>query len=437
MKLKGLRWWVVGLIATATVINYIDRQALGVLWPDIAADLYPNEGSDGRKEIYSWITGSFIFFYAIGQALFGKIFDWIGTRLGFAISIGVWSIATALHAFAGGAWSFAIFRSILGLAEAGNWPGAAKGNAEWFPTQERAFAQGLFNSGAAIGGIIAIPAIGLMTIFFSWKIIFIVIGLIGLLWLIPWFIIVKAPPKYHPNITEEERNYILNGQKIVNDKNSLEDNNDDEYNPSTGELIKHRESWGVVIASAAIDPIWWLFVVWIPIYLNGVYDMDVKTIAIYGWVPYVGAMLGAWFGGLLAQNRIKSGWNVNKTRKWVISLGCIIMFPSFFLLMNPGSPTNAVIIMAFILFGFQTAIGNVQTLPSDLFGKNTVGTLSGIAGMAAKFGAFGLTILVPIITAGENYTPAFYVGAALTILALFAIWFLIPKIEPLKPLAKN
>lgn len=437
MKLKGLRWWVVGLIAIATVINYIDRQALGVLWPDIAADLYPNEDSDGRKEIYSWITGSFIFFYAIGQALFGKIFDWIGTRLGFAISIGVWSIATALHAFAGGAWSFAIFRSILGLAEAGNWPGAAKGNAEWFPTQERAFAQGLFNSGAAIGGIIAIPAIGLMTIFFSWKIIFIVIGLIGLLWLIPWFIIVKAPPKYHPNITEEERNYILNGQKIVNDKISSEDNNVDEYNPSTGELIKHRESWGVVIASAAIDPIWWLFVVWIPIYLNGVYDMDVKTIAIYGWVPYVGAMLGAWFGGLLAQNRIKSGWNVNKTRKWVITLGCIIMFPSFFLLMNPGSPTNAVIIMAFILFGFQTAIGNVQTLPSDLFGKNTVGTLAGIAGMAAKFGAFGLTILVPIITAGENYTPAFYVGAALTILALFAIWFLIPKIEPLKPLAKN
>ena len=143
-------------------------------------------------------------------------------------------------------------------------------------------------------------------------------------------------------------------------------------------------------------------------------------------------MLGAWFGGLLAQNRIKSGWDVNKTRKWVITLGCLIMFPSFFLLMNPSSPTSAVIIMGFILFGFQTAIGNVQTLPSDLFGKNTVGTLSGMAGMAAKLGAFGLTILVPFITAGENYTPAFYVGAALTIIALFAVWILIPKIEPLK-----
>ena len=424
-----LRWWVVGLIALATVINYIDRQALGVLWPDIAADLYPNETADGRKEIYGWITGSFIFFYAMGQAIFGKIFDWIGTRLGFALSIGVWSIATALHAFSSGAWSFAIFRSILGLAEAGNWPGAAKGNAEWFPSHERAFAQGLFNSGAAIGGIIAIPMIAFLTVFFSWKMIFIVIGLVGLLWLLPWFLIVKAPPQYHPNISEAEKEYILSGQKSTEGIVGEED----EYNPTTAQLFQHKESWGVILASAAIDPIWWLFIVWIPIYLNGVYGMDVKTIGIYGWVPYVGAMLGAWFGGLLAQNRMKAGWGVNKTRKWVITLGCMIMFPSFFLLMNPGSPTSAVIIMAFILFGFQTSIGNVQTLPSDLFGKNTVGTLAGIAGMAAKLGAFGLTLFVPMLTAGENYTPAFWVGAALTIIALFAVWVLIPNVQKIEP----
>ena len=446
-KVGGLRWWVIGLIALATVINYIDRQALGVLWPDIAADLYPDTDSDGRKEIYGWITGSFIFFYAMGQALFGKIFDWIGTRIGFAISIGVWSIATALHAFASGAWSFAIFRSILGVAEAGNWPGAAKGNAEWFPTHERAFAQGLFNSGAAIGGIIAIPMIAILTIYFSWKMIFIVIGLIGLLWLIPWFLIVKAPPKLHPNISDAERNYILSGQ--IEDGDAEDD--DTGYNPTTAQLVTHKESWGVILASAAIDPIWWLFIVWIPIYLNGVYGMDVKTIGIYGWVPYVGAMLGAWFGGLLAQNRIKAGWDVNKTRKWVITLGCLIMFPSFFLLIDPSgfgsvlnaimglfgvvvdAPTSAVIIMAIILFGFQTSIGNVQTLPSDLFNKNTVGTLSGIAGMAAKLAAFGLTVLVPWLTAGENYAPAFYVGAALTALALFAVWVLIPRVQKVKP----
>jgi len=446
-KKGGLRWWVVGLIALATVINYIDRQALGVLWPDIAADMYPDEDADSRKEIYGWITGSFIFFYAMGQALFGKIFDWIGTRLGFALSIGVWSIATALHAFASGAWTFAIFRSILGVAEAGAWPGAAKGNAEWFPTHERAFAQGLFNSGAAIGGIIAIPMIAFMTIYFSWQMIFIVVGLVGLLWLLPWFIIVKAPPQFHPNISEAEREYILSGQKTEEE----EEVDYEEYNPTTAQLLGHKQSWGVILASAAIDPIWWLFVVWIPIYLNGVYGMDVKTIGIYGWVPYVGAMLGAWFGGLLAQNRMKSGWDVNKTRKWVITIGCLIMLPSFFLLINPASfasvcnsilglvgvtmdsPSAAVIIMAIILFGFQTSIGNVQTLPSDLFGKNTVGTLAGIAGMAAKFAVFGFTVLVPFLTAGDNYTPAFLVGAALAFTALIAVWVLIPKVERVQP----
>ena len=132
---KNLRWWIISLIALATVINYIDRQALGVLWPDIAADLYPNKTDDERKAIYGIISSVFIFSYAFGQAIFGKIFDWIGTRLGFALSIGVWSIATALHAFAQGILSFGIFRGLLGVAEAGNWPGATKSNAEWFPTK--------------------------------------------------------------------------------------------------------------------------------------------------------------------------------------------------------------------------------------------------------------------------------------------------------------
>ena len=154
MKIKGLRWWVIALICLATVINYVDRQSLSVLWPEIAKDIYPEKTVDQHKEIYALISTIFIFSYAFGQAIFGKIFDWIGTRLGFALSIAVWSIATALHTVARGVLSFSIFRSILGVAEAGNWPGAAKGNAEWFPAKERAFAQGLFNSGAAIGGII-------------------------------------------------------------------------------------------------------------------------------------------------------------------------------------------------------------------------------------------------------------------------------------------
>ncbi|MBA6378539.1 MULTISPECIES: MFS transporter [unclassified Colwellia] len=432
MKLKNLRWWVITLIAIATIINYIDRSALAVLWPDIVEDLFPDESAFERKQIYANISMVFILSYAFGQAIFGKIFDWIGTRLGFVLSIGVWSLATAAHAFAQGVLSFSIFRAILGVAEAGNWPGAAKSNADWFPTKERALAQGIFNSGAAIGGIIAIPLVAYLTVYFSWQMVFVVIGLVGLLWLIPWIILVKAPPKSHPWITDEERAYILTGQRNTNvDDSSTED----EYNPSMGELLSRKESWGVIIASAAIDPIWWLFVFWIPIYLNEVYGMDVKAIGIYGWVPYVGAMFGAWFGGLLAQNRIKAGWNIDRTRKLTITLGCLIMLPALLAMASPGGPTTAVMIMAVILFGFQTVISNLQTLPSDLFGKKSVGTLAGFSGMAAKFGALGLTALVPILTADGNYTPAFVIGASLAIIAMAAVWILIPKIEPLKPKA--
>lgn len=434
MKIGGLRWWVVGLIALATVINYIDRQSLNVLWPDISVDLFPDKTADERKEIYALISVVFTFSYALGQALFGKIFDWIGTRFGFVLSIGVWSVATALHAVATTVLSFSVFRSILGVAEAGNWPGAAKGNAEWFPTKQRALAQGIFNSGAAIGGIVAIPLIAYLSIHFTWQYIFIIVGLVGLLWLIPWMVLVKAPPKDNPWITEEERDYILSGQR--NQDLDQDGKYDEGYNPEIGELLSRKESWGVIIASAVIDPIWWLFVFWIPIYLSEVYGMDVETIGRYGWVPYVGAMLGAWFGGLLAQNRIKSGWSVNRTRKLVITLGCLIMLPMLLALSNPGGPITAVLIMAAILFGFQTAIGNVQTLPSDFFGGKTIGTLSGLAGMAAKLSVAGLTSLVPWLTAGGNYTPAFVIGAALALIAIASIWFLCPTIEPLRPRSK-
>jgi ACS family hexuronate transporter-like MFS transporter len=431
MKLKGLRWWVVGLIALATVINYIDRQSLSVLWPTISLEMYPDYTPDERKEVYAFISVVFIFSYAFGQAIFGKIFDWIGTRMGFVLSIGFWSIATALHAVATGLASFAIFRSILGIAEAGNWPGATKGNAEWFPTKERALAQGIFNSGAAIGGIVSIPIISYLAAVYSWQMIFVLVGVAGLLWLVPWLILVKSPPKNHPWITDEEREYILTGQR---NQDLDEDGDFDEgYNPNTGKLLSHKESWGVIIASAVIDPIWWLFVIWIPIYLFEAYGIDTEAIKSYGWIPYVGAMFGAWFGGLLAQNRIKAGKSVNHTRKLVITLGCLIMLPSLLALSNPGGPLAASLIMFVVLFGFQTAIGNVQTLPSDLFGGKTVGTLSGFAGTAAKLTGAGLTALVPWLTAGGNYSPVFILGAVMALIAIASVWLLIPTVEPLKP----
>ena len=302
MQMKNLRWWVIALVALATVINYIDRQALSVLWPFMGNEIYPEYNPDQLKQVLGTVSVVFLFSYAIGQALFGKIFDWIGTRLGFVLSITVWSIATALHAFAQGILTFSIFRALLGVSEAGNWPGAAKANAEWFPSNERALAQGIFNSGAAIGGIISVPLIAYLAISLQWQTIFVLIGLIGLVWLIPWLVLVKSPPTTHPWITADEREYILSGQK---NQDLDEDGQYDEgYVPSYGEMLSRKESWGVIFATAAIDPIWWLFIVWIPTYLVEVYNIDVKGLATIGWVPYVGAMFGAWFGGFLALNRI-------------------------------------------------------------------------------------------------------------------------------------
>jgi len=430
MKIAGLRWWVVCLVALATVINYIDRQTINVLWPgNIAPDLFPDMDADGHKYILGVISTVFIFAYAAGQAIFGKIFDWIGTRLGFVLSIGVWSIATAAHALAQGVLSFSVFRAVLGIAEAGNWPGATKANAEWFPTKERALAQGIFNSGAAIGGIISIPLIGYMAVFLDWKLIFVLVGVAGLLWLLPWWFIVKAPPQSHDWLTDEEREYILTGQKVETSDGESEER----YNPGTRELLSLKQSWGVIIATAVIDPIWWLFIVWIPTYLVEVHGFNVKEVAASGWLPFVGAMLGAWFGGLLAQNRLKAGWSVDATRKLTITLGCLIMLPALIALSGASTPWTALWLMFTILFGFQTAIGNVQTLPSDLFGKRTVGTLSGIAGMAAKLSAAALTYLVPIMTAGANYYSVFVLGAGLALTAIAAIWLLCGEIKPLKP----
>lgn len=420
-KIGMFRWGIVSLVALATIINYIDRGALGFLWPEISEDL------GLTKTDYAIILNVFTFAYAFGQTLFGKIFDWIGTRLGFVLSIVVWSIATMLHAFATGLTSFIIFRGLLGVSEAGNWPGATKANAEWFPIKERALAQGIFNSGAAIGGIVSPLFIAYLFVFLgTWQAVFIAVGALGFLWLVPWLLVYKSGPETHPWLSESEREYILTGQKDV------ETNEVASYAPSSGEILSRKESWGVILASFFLDPIWWLFVGWLPLYLSETYGFGVKDIGLYAWVPYVGAMLGAWFGGLLAGNRIKSGWSVNKTRKFVIGLGGVIMLISLLMTTSASSPLIAVLLMAAILFGFQTAVGNIQTLPSDYYSGKSVASLAGFAGTAAKLAVVGLNFLIPIITV-DSYAPAFIVGAGLAIMTVLSVLFLCTDIKPLKP----
>jgi len=421
MKIGKLRWVIVSLVALATIINYIDRGALAVLWPEISTEL------GLTKTDYAIIINIFTFAYAFGQTLFGKIFDWIGTRLGFVLAIGVWSLATILHAFANSMMTFSIFRGLLGVSEAGNWPGATKANAEWFPIKERALAQGIFNSGAAIGGIVSAPIVGLLFIWFgSWQATFIMIGVLGLLWLVPWLVIYKSGPESHPWLGEAEREYILTGQR------NTETHEAAEYAPTSREILSRKESWGVIMASFFLDPIWWLFVGWLPLYLNETYGFGVAEIARFAWIPYVGAMFGAWFGGLLAQNRISAGWTVNKARKFVISLGGLIMLVSLLMTIKAATPMIAVLLMAAILFGFQTAVGNIQTLPSDFYSGKSVGSLAGFAGTAAKLAVVLLNFLIPVITV-NSYAPAFAVGAGLAIMTVLSVWVLCGHIQPLKP----
>jgi ACS family hexuronate transporter-like MFS transporter len=421
MKIKGFRWVIVSLVALATIINYIDRGALAVLWPEISGELGLS------KTDYAIIINVFTFAYAFGQSLFGKIFDWIGTRLGFVLAIGVWSLATILHAAAHSLLTFSVFRGLLGVSEAGNWPGATKANAEWFPIKERALAQGIFNSGAAIGGIVSAPIVGLLFLWFnSWQATFIAIGVLGLLWLVPWLIVYKTGPESHPWLGEAERNYILTGQR------NEETHEVAEYAPTSGEILSRKESWGVILASFFLDPIWWLFVGWLPLYLNETYGFGVAEIAKYAAVPYIGAMFGAWFGGLLAQNRINAGWSVNKTRKFVIGLGGLIMLVCLLMTIKASTPLTAVLLMAAILFGFQTAVGNIQTMPSDFFSGKSVGSLAGFAGTAAKLAVVLLNFLIPVITV-KSYAPAFAVGAGLAIMTVLSVLVLCPRIQPLSP----
>ncbi|MDX1556605.1 MAG: MFS transporter, partial [Xanthomonadales bacterium] len=359
-------------------------------------------------------------------------FDMIGTRLGFLLSIVVWSISIALHAVVRTAGAFGIVRFTLALGEAGNWPGATKANAEWFPIKQRALAQGIFNSGASIGAVVSAPLIALLYLTIGWKATFVAIAVLGFIWIIPWLILYRADPDHHPWITDEERQFILEGQKFQ--KEGGEDV--DQYAPSWMEMLRYRQSWAVILSRFFLDPVWWLFVSWLPIYLAEEFGFDVKQIGLFAWVPYVGAAAGSIFGGWLAGLLIRRGWSVNKTRKFIITVGGVIMLPTLLLTAYAATPLAAVLEIAVILFGFQMAIGNIQTLPSDFFSGKSVGSLAGVGGTAAVVGVLITIWLVPVITR-ESYAPFFILGAALVPLAIAAVWILGGQIEPVKEKSRD
>ncbi len=423
---SGMRWVIIGLIGIATVVNYIDRNALAVMWPQIASDV------GATKEDYALLVTVFMLFYALGQFVFGKLFDAIGVRLGFALSIGVWSISIALHALANSVVSFSVFRALLGISEAGAWPGAVKANAEWFPARERALAQGIFNAGASVGAIISAPLIALIFLWIGWKGTFLLVGALGFVWLLPWLIIYRAGPDRHPWVSAAERALILDKPQSHPTDAPLAP----VYVPSVRQLLSHRQSWGVILSRFFLDPIWWLFVSWLPIYLAETFSFDIKQIGIFAWVPYVGAMIGSMFGGWLSGWLIKGGRSPGMARKLTVTLGGLIMTPCLMTAPHMTDPTLAVLVIAGVLFGFQIAIGNIQTIPGDLFDGRSVGSLAGIGGMAAVAGTLITTWLVPVMTK-VSYGPIFILVAALVPLSILSLWFVTGRIAPVQATTSN
>ncbi len=420
MKISGIRWWIIGLIFLATVINYIDRTAFALLWPEMGEDL----GMD--KTDYALMLNIFMAFYAVGKFASGKLYDAIGTRLGFTVSIIIWSVASALHSVASGIVSLSIVRGMLGLGEAGNWPGAVKSNGEWFPVKERALAQGIFNAGASIGNVIAPFVIVFLYTQFGWKTTYVILGAVGVLWVIPWLFLNKSTPEKHPWVTDKERDLIMSG-RIEKDETKRG------KSLSIPTILSFKQSWGILLCRFFIEPIWWFFAGWMPIYLNDSFGLSIEEIAATMWISYLMAAAGSIVGGMFTKALMKNK-SVDFARKATITLGGVLILIAFVCIITMVGENN---FMTFIylaglaLFGFQFAIGNIQTLSSDLFRGPSVGTMAGLAGMIAAVSPMIMNWFVGQIT-GTSYVPAFVAICVSVALGVLTIFFFIRKIEPVR-----
>jgi len=422
--MRGLRWVIIGLIFFATLINYIDRLTISVLAPVITKELNLSNTEFGG--IATW----FLFAYTVSQALSGKLYDRVGIKKGFTVSIIVWSLAAMSHAFAVGIRSLSAFRFVLGLGEAGNWPGAAKTVAEWFPARQRALGMAIFNSGAAIGSIVAPPVIvGITAYFGHWQQTFIVTGALGFIWLIAWLLIYDRP-ETHKWITREELDLIrerdtpepvaapeatvaAEAQETVPEERAI----------GWFELLRYKQTWSIVLARFLVDPVWWLYITWLPLFLNQVHGFDLKQIGLFAWVPYVAADAGSLFGGWLSGFLINKGWSVNSARKAVIAFAALLMPAGIFAAFTPDSMT-ALALIGVVLFGFQVWINNVQTLPSDFYPSKAVGSVAGLGGMGAGIGSMIFIFTTGWVVDNFSYTPILVTAGLLApigTLVLFAL----------------
>jgi ACS family hexuronate transporter-like MFS transporter len=419
------RWIVVVLLFFATTINYLDRQVIGLLKPTLEKQFYWSE------EDYSRIVMAFQAFYAVGLLAFGGIIDKLGTKLGYTVSLIVWSLAAMAHALVKSTFGFGAVRAALGAGESGNFPAAIKVVAEWFPKRERALATGIFNSGANIGAVVAPVMVPWILGVYNWQMAFIITGAIGFVWLVFWVIFYEIPSR-HKKISLAEYEYIHSDAEDSTIENTSE-------KTSWLRLLVIRQTWVFFIGKFLTDPIWWFLLFWLPSYFSSTFNLDLKKPNIHLVIVYTAASIGSIGGGYLSSWLIKRGMPIFRARKTAMLLFAFCVIPIF----AARYATNiwqAVALISLAGAAHQAWSANIFTTASDIFPKKALSSVVGIGGMAGSVGGILFPFLVGIIldhykAAGNitaGYNIIFTICACAYLLAWLLMHFLTPKVREVK-----
>jgi ACS family hexuronate transporter-like MFS transporter len=403
--IRGLRWWMMGLLMLGSIINYLTRSTLSVAAPTIRDALHIT------IEQYSWIVGTFQATIML-QPVAGYVLDVLGLKMGFAIFAIAWSFISMSHGLATTWQSFAGLRGLLGLAEGCANPAGMKATAEWFPARERGFAGGLFNIGASVGSMVAPPLVAWAILAHSWQAAFVITGAIGLVWVVLWLVFYNSPSK-HTALSPAERTYILAGQ---------EQHLAGAGRPAIGWILRQRNFWGIALPRFLADPTWGTLTYWLPLYLTDIRHFDLKQIALFAWMPFLAADIGCFAGGTIAAT-LQKYFNVRlvNARRWAFTAGALMMtavaFTGFV-----DSPYVAIALLSAAGFAHQTLSVTVITMASDLFKRSEVATVAGMAGTMGNLGLtlFNLAIGVLIPTLG--YAPFFVCLAVLDLVGAVVLW---------------
>jgi ACS family hexuronate transporter-like MFS transporter len=404
------RWRICALLFFATTINYMDRQVLGVLAPHLQTVI-------GWNEIqYSSIVTSFQAAYAIGLVLVGGFIDRVGTRVGYAAAILLWSLAAMSHALVRSVIGFAIVRFMLGLGESGNFPAAIKTVAEWFPRRERSLATGIFNSGSNVGAILAPIAVPWIAVSLGWQWAFVFTGIFSAIWIVAWLKIYRRPAE-HPRVGQAELDYIQS----------------EAAEPAVkipwARLLPHRQTWAFLIAKFMTDPIWWFFLFWLPKFLNSKHGLSLTELGPPLVVIYLTADLGSIGGGWIAGAFMKRGWTLNRARKTAMLICACLVVPVVFAA-SVASLWGAVALIGLAAAAHQGWSANLFTLASDMFPRRAVASVVGIGGFGGAVGGMVIATFTGfLLQFTGSYVPVFVMAGSAYLLALLIVQILAPRLE--------